>query len=209
MVSRLVEARKTPQSGRNNLFWMRFHSMAALDPADQRSLYLWTISPKKLEFIRMKPREDAISGDLDKIDLKILETVAEDGRISITDLAAAVGLSKTPCQLRLKRLVSEGYIDGFRAVINPQKMGLDHIAFAEVKLTNTSEDALRSFNEAVKKIREVEECHMIAGRFDYLLKVRTRDIGRYRRVLGELISTLPYVASTSTNVAMESVKESW
>jgi Lrp/AsnC family leucine-responsive transcriptional regulator len=157
----------------------------------------------------MKSREDTISGELDRIDLKIMETLAEDGRMSITDLAAAVGLSKTPCQLRLKRLLSEGYIDGFRAVINPQKMGLDHIAFAEVKLTNTSEDALRSFNEAVKKIREVEECHMIAGRFDYLLKVRTRDIGRYRRVLGELISTLPYVASTSTNVTMEAVKESW
>lgn len=157
----------------------------------------------------MKPRDDVSYGDLDKIDLKILEIVADDGRISITDLASAVGLSKTPCQLRLKRLVSDGYIDGFRAVINPQKMGLDHIAFAEVKLTNTSEEALRSFNEAVKKIREVEECHMIAGRFDYLLKVRTRDIGRYRRVLGELISTLPYVASTSTNVTMEAVKESW
>lgn len=157
----------------------------------------------------MKTADDGNIGELDRIDRKILETVVADGRISVTDLAAAVGLSKTPCQLRLKRLISEGYIEGFRAVINPLKMGLDHIAFAEVKLTNTSEDALRSFNEAVKKIREVEECHMIAGRFDYLLKVRTRDIARYRRVLGELISTLPYVASTSTNVAMEAVKESW
>lgn len=157
----------------------------------------------------MKTSMEPFLSELDKIDRKILETVADDGRISITDLAATVGLSKTPCQLRLKRLVAEGYIEGFRAVINPQKLGLDHIAFAEVKLTNTSEDALKSFNEAVKKIREVEECHMIAGRFDYLLKVRTRDIGRYRRVLGELISTLPYVASTSTNVTMEAVKESW
>ena len=157
----------------------------------------------------MKTSLEPFLGELDKIDRKILETVADDGRISITDLAETVGLSKTPCQLRLKRLVAEGYIEGFRAVINPQKLGLDHIAFAEVKLTNTSEDALKSFNEAVKKIREVEECHMIAGRFDYLLKVRTRDIGRYRRVLGELISTLPYVASTSTNVTMEAVKESW
>lgn len=157
----------------------------------------------------MKTIDEAFNSELDRIDRKILETVAEDGRISITDLATVVGLSKTPCQLRLKRLVSEGYIEGFRAVLNPMKLGLDHVAFAEVKLTNTSEEALRSFNMAVKKIREVEECHMIAGRFDYLLKVRTRDIARYRRVLGELISTLPYVASTSTNVAMEAVKESW
>jgi Lrp/AsnC family leucine-responsive transcriptional regulator len=147
--------------------------------------------------------------ELDSFDAKILEQLAEDGRISITDLAARVGLSKTPCQVRFKRLVREGYIDGFKAVLNPSKIGLDHVAFAEVKLTNTQEDALNQFNAAVRKIKEVEECHMIAGRFDYLLKVRTRDIHRYRHVLGELISTLPYVSSTSTNVVMEAVKESW
>lgn len=149
------------------------------------------------------------AGELDMFDRKILECLAQDGRISITDLAAKVGLSKTPCQQRFRRLVADGYIDGFRAVINPARIGLDHIAFAEVKLTNTHEDALRAFNAAVKKIIEVEECHMIAGRFDYLLKIRTPDIRRYRHVLGERISELPYVASTSTNVAMETVIESW
>lgn len=107
----------------------------------------------------------------------------------------------------MKRLISEGYIEGFTAIINPSKLQLEHIAFAEVKLTSTQEDALHKFNTAVKKIKEVEECHMIAGRFDYLLKIRTRDIRRYREVLGERISNLPYVASTSTNVAMETVKE--
>lgn len=147
--------------------------------------------------------------ELDQFDKKILEAVVEDGRISITDLAARVGLSKTPCQIRFRRLISEGYIEGFRAILNPTRMQLDHVAFVEVKLSDTREEALRSFNEAVKKVREIEECHMIAGRFDYLLKVRTRDIGRYRRVLGEKISTLPHVASTSTNPAMETVKEGW
>jgi len=153
--------------------------------------------------------ETTISSELDQFDRKILEALSEDGRMSITDLAAHVGLSKTPCQIRFRRLIAEGYIEGFKAVLNPSKLHLDHIAFVEVKLANTTEDALRSFNEAVKKIREIEECHMIAGRFDYLLKVRTRDIGRYRRVLGEKISTMPHVASTSTNVAMETVKEGW
>lgn len=147
------------------------------------------------------------NSELDQFDLKILEVVTEDGRISITDLASRIGLSKTPCQLRLKRLVEDGYITGFSAILNPAKLGLDHIAFAEVKLSSTKEDALKSFNAAVGKIKEVEECHMIAGRFDYLLKIRTRDIRRYRHVLGEKISTLPYVASTSTSVAMETVKE--
>ena len=155
------------------------------------------------------PTNDRKKSELDQFDLKILDTLAEDGRISITDLAVRVGLSKTPCQLRFKRLIGEGYIDGFKAVLNPAKIGLDHVAFAEVKLTSTQEEALKSFNAAVKKIKEVEECHMIAGRFDYLLKIRTRDMRRYRHVLGERISNLPYVSSTSTNVAMEAVKESW
>jgi Lrp/AsnC family leucine-responsive transcriptional regulator len=149
------------------------------------------------------------SSDIDQFDRRILECLAEDGRMSITDLAKRVGLSNTPCQQRLKRLIAEGYIEGFRAVLSPVKMGLDHVAFAEVKLTNTHEDALRAFNEAVKKIPEVEECHMIAGRFDYLLKIRTRDIRRYRHVLGERISELPFVASTSTNVTMETVVDNW
>ncbi len=145
------------------------------------------------------------NSEIDRIDNRIIDTLVENGRISITELSEKVGLSKTPCQLRLKRLVNEGYITGFRAVLNPAKMGLEHIAFAEVKLSDTREDALQAFNAAVKKIREVEECHMIASSFDYLLKVRTSDIKRYRIVLGEKISTLPYVASTSTFVVMQNV----
>lgn len=147
--------------------------------------------------------------EIDHIDRKILAVLAQDGRISITDLAEKVGLSKTPCQLRLKRLLADGYIEGFKAIISPSKLRLDHVAFAEVKLSSTQEEALLQFNKAVKKIKEVEECHMIAGRFDYLLKIRTSDIRRYRQVLGESISNLPFVASTSTNVAMETVKEAW
>lgn len=162
------------------------------------------------EVLRVKMATEADNfSELDQFDRKILAALAEDGRLSITDLAARVGLSKTPCQIRFKRLIGDGYIEGFKAVLNPSKMQLDHIAFVEVKLSDTREDALKSFNEAIKKIREVEECHMIAGRFDYLLKIRTRDIGRYRRVLGERISTLPHVANTSTNVAMETIKEGW
>nr|WP_210276169.1 Lrp/AsnC ligand binding domain-containing protein [Bartonella sp. HY038] len=145
------------------------------------------------------------AGEIDRIDNKIIDALVENGRISITDLAEKVGLSKTPCQLRLKKLTDDGVITGFRAILNPERMGLDHIAFAEVKLSDTREAALLQFNEAVKKIREVEECHMIASNFDYLLKVRTSDIKRYRIVLGEKISTLPFVASTSTFVAMQNI----
>ena len=80
-----------------------------------------------------------------------------------------------------------------------------HVAFVEVRLSDTREAALRAFNAAVRAVPEVESAHMIAGAFDYLLKVRTRDIEAYRRVLGERISTLPHVAHSSTFVAMETV----
>lgn len=146
--------------------------------------------------------------DLDEFDRKILAILGRDGRITYTDLAVQVGLSKTPCQARVRRLVDSGLITGFRAIVDPAKVGLDHVAFTEVKLSDTREEALRRFNDAVRQIPEVEECHMIASSFDYLLKVRTPDIRRYRIVLGEKISSLPHVASTSTFVAMETILES-
>lgn len=143
--------------------------------------------------------------DLDQIDRSILKVLSEDGRITVTELAKIVGLSKTPCQIRLKRLIEDDFIQGFKAKLNPAKMCLEHVTFVEVKLTSTSEEALLAFNHEVSKIPEIEQCHMIAGAFDYLLKVRTSDIQSYRRVLGELISGLPNVANTSTHVSMESV----
>ncbi|WP_287940398.1 Lrp/AsnC family transcriptional regulator [Sphingopyxis sp.] len=146
--------------------------------------------------------------DLDEFDRKIIAILGRDGRMTYTELAQRVGLSKTPCQQRVKRLVDSGLITGFRAIVDPAKLGLDHVAFTEVKLSDTREEALRRFNEAVRRIPEVEECHMIASSFDYLLKVRTPDIRRYRIVLGEKISSLPHVASTSTFVAMETICES-
>ncbi len=145
--------------------------------------------------------------DLDDFDRKILAILRRDGRITFTDLAQHVGLSKTPCQQRVRRLVDKGVITGFAAIVDPAKVGLDHVAFAEVKLSDTREAALKQFNTAVRAIPEVEECHMIASSFDYLLKVRTVDIRRYRIVLGEKISSLPHVASTSTFVAMETISE--
>jgi len=146
--------------------------------------------------------------ELDDFDRKLLAVLRQEGRITYTELAQKVGLSKTPCQQRVRRLMETGVIVAFRAIVDPAKVGLDHVAFAEVKLSDTREAALTEFNEAVRKIPEVEECHMIASSFDYLLKVRTADIRRYRAVLGEKISTLPHVASTSTFVAMETVRES-
>jgi len=144
---------------------------------------------------------------MDAFDRKILAVLRQDGRITFTELARRVGLSKTPCQQRVRNLVEAGVILGFRAIVDPQKLGFNHVAFTEVKLSDTREAALAEFNRAVRQIPEVEECHMIASSFDYLLKVRTADIRAYRAVLGERISSLPHVANTSTFVAMETVRE--
>ena len=144
---------------------------------------------------------------LDSYDLNILQILCNDGRLPVTAIAESVGLSKTPCQRRIQRLQAEGFIKGYKAILDHQKLGRDHIAFAEVTLSDTREHALQKFNEAVATILEIEECHMIAGSFDYLLKVRTADINAYRKVLGESISSLPHVANSSTYVAMQSIKE--
>ena len=148
-----------------------------------------------------------IFGQLDQNDRKILDVLAVDGRMAVTDLARKVGMSKTPCAVRLKRLVTDGFILGFKAVLNPAKLDMNHVAFVEVKLHDTTEKALEAFNKAILGVTEVEQCHMIAGPFDYLLKVRTRDIAAYRTVLGEKLTALPHVASSSTYVTMEAVKE--
>jgi Lrp/AsnC family leucine-responsive transcriptional regulator len=153
------------------------------------------------------PRAQPDAGHLDQFDRAILKWLALDGRMPVTELASKVGLSKTPCQIRVKRLQADGFILGFRAMLNPGKLGLEHIAFVEVRLSNTTEKALNAFNASVQRVPEIEQCHMIAGAFDYLLKVRTSDIRSYREVLGEVISALPYVASTSTHVSMEAVKD--
>ena len=144
---------------------------------------------------------------LDDFDRKILDVVALEGRISIAELAVRVGLSKSPVQARLRRLESRGVIRGYRALLDPAAMGREHVAFVEVKLSDTREAALAAFNAAVRGLPEIEACHMIAGSFDYLLKVRTSGMPAYRALLAEHISRLPHVAATSTYVAMETVKE--
>ena len=151
--------------------------------------------------------EPSSGGNLDRLDRAILRVLSVDGRISVAELARRIGRSKTPTQARLRRLEKARVIRGYRAILDPIGIGAAHVAFVEVKLSDTREAALRDFNEAARDVPEIEECHLIAGGFDYLLKVRTPGIATYRRVLAESISSLPHVASTSTYVAMEAVKE--
>lgn len=150
----------------------------------------------------------ASAEQLDRIDRNILRALEADGRLSMAALGELIGLSKTPVQARVRRLEGLGLIKGYRAVIDRLRLGEGHVAFVQVTLSDTRSKALDDFNRAAAAIAQIEECHMMAADFDYLLKVRTTDIAAYRRVLGEVISVLPYVAHTSTFVVMEAVKES-
>ncbi|UTW56320.1 Lrp/AsnC ligand binding domain-containing protein [Kordiimonas sp. SCSIO 12610] len=143
---------------------------------------------------------------LDAIDRRILATLQNSGRISNVDLADIVGLSPTPCLERVKRLETAGYIEGYRARLNPEKLGVTILAFIEVSLIKTNPDAFDDFKNATRRVPEIQECHMVAGGFDYLLKVRVKNMSSYRRFLGETISTLPGVDRTHTYMVMEEVK---
>ena len=144
---------------------------------------------------------------IDKIDEKIIKLLAKNGRIKLSDIAKHVNLSISPCQARLKKLENQKYILGYHARVNYEKMQKAHVAFVQVVLSDSRETALVNFNREVNKLESVEQCHLIAGSFDYLLKVRTKNIQEYRIFFSEKISSLPHVASTSTFVSMESVKD--
>ncbi len=144
---------------------------------------------------------------IDKTNRRILDALIANARIPITELARKVGLSKTPVALRIKAMEDAGLITGYRAMLSPLKLGLTHVTYVTINLSDTRQKALEAFNTAVREIPEVEECYMIAGGFDYQLKLRTRDMPHFRAVMAERISTLPHVHSTSSYVAMEAVVE--
>lgn len=145
--------------------------------------------------------------ELDATDIRILAALQDNGRITVTELAEKVHLSKTPCTERVRRLEREGYVSGYRAMLVPEKVGLSCLVFVQVTLERTTTDVLDRFNEAVAHIQEIEAAHMIAGGFDYLLKVRARDMAHYRLVLGDRIGTLPGVSQTHSYSVMETVVE--
>lgn len=144
---------------------------------------------------------------IDKIDRRILQFLQADGRIPSVELADRVGLSPTSTGERLKRLQKEGYITGFGAKLDPHLIGLPLLVFVEVSLDKTTPDIFDKFAAAVRRAPEVLECHMVAGGFDYLLKVRVRDMAAYRAFLGEVLSKVGGIRETRTYAVMERVKE--
>ncbi len=145
--------------------------------------------------------------DIDRIDRAILRTLQTEGRIANVELARRINLSPTPCLERVRRLEKSGYIQSYAARLDPMKLELGTTVFVQATLDRTTTDVFDRFSEAVRRTPNIVECHMIAGGFDYLLKVRVSDMNAFRIFLGEVINNLPGLASTSTYVAMESVTE--
>lgn len=160
-----------------------------------------------LENYRSKELKMRKFEDLDVVDRKILREAQLDGRIPFVDLAVKVGLSKSPCLKRLRLLEKEGYIKGYRAELDANKILQGYLVYVQVKLQNTNRLSLQNFNRAVQEVKEIVSCDMMSGGYDYLLKIRTRDMFAYREFLGDVISVLPGIAQSSSFPVMEQVKE--
>lgn len=145
---------------------------------------------------------------LDRTDRRILAALQADGRVSNVALARQVNLSPTPCLERVRRLERDGFIKGYHARLNPRLLGAGLLVFVEITLSKTSRDAFRDFREAVVDVREVIDCHLVSGNFDYLIKARVADMAAYRELLGETLLALPGVSASRSYVVMEEIKDS-
>ncbi|MDR9467324.1 leucine-responsive transcriptional regulator Lrp [Marinospirillum sp.] len=144
---------------------------------------------------------------LDKIDLKILQALQDNARISYVDLANKVGLSTTPCLERVKRLERKGVIKSYKAILNPKYLRANLLVFVEISLETQSPAVFDEFRRAVAKLPQIQECHLVSGQFDYILKCRIPEMSAYRQLLGDVVLTLPGVKESKSYVVMEEVKE--
>jgi len=143
---------------------------------------------------------------IDKIDIRILNTLQAQGRISNVELSKRVNLSPTPCLERVKRLQNSGYIKGYHAELDADKLNAGLLVFVQVSLDKTTPDIFSRFRSALIQHQQVMECHMVAGGFDYLLKLRFADMRSYREFLGKELTALPGIMQTHTYIVMEEVK---
>ena len=144
---------------------------------------------------------------LDKIDMKIIQLLQHNARMSIADLADKVGLSATPIKERMRRLQDQGVITGYHAKINPHLIGQGLLVFVEIKLKDKSASLFAEFKRDVLRISQIMECHLVSGEYDYLIKVRLPDMSAYRDMLGNILLQLPAAAESRSYVVMEEVKE--
>ena len=141
--------------------------------------------------------------NLSRIDRNILRLLQKDARTSFAELARQVGLTTTPCKERVKRLERDGYIRGYHADLNPEKLGRGLVVFVQITLQRTAGNAFEEFTQAIKDVEAVEECHLVAGNFDYLIKARVKDMAEYREFLGGSLMQLPGVQESTSYPVME------
>ncbi|HRE36028.1 MULTISPECIES: Lrp/AsnC family transcriptional regulator [Sphingopyxis] len=144
---------------------------------------------------------------LDQIDRKILRELASEGRISNIELADRVGLSPSACLRRVQELERSGVIKGYRAVVDPAKLGLTFLAYVTVGLSSHTKKSQGDFEAAMALAPEVRECHNITGTIEYLLRVETQDLAAYKHFHTEVLGVLPQVHSITTYVLMDSPKD--
>ncbi|MEW5251069.1 Lrp/AsnC ligand binding domain-containing protein [Microbulbifer sp. 2201CG32-9] len=147
------------------------------------------------------------ASELSTIDRNILRVLQKNGRTSYAELARQVGLTATPCVERVKRLENDGVIQGYTALINPEFLDAALVVFVQIRLNRSAQDAFEEFRNAVAALPEVQECYLVSGNFDYLIKARVADMSAYRKFYGETLLTLPEVQECTSYVVMEQVKE--
>lgn len=147
------------------------------------------------------------SAHLDGLDLKILAHLQDQGAATAADVGAAVGLSQSPCWRRIQRLTDSGFIRRRVALLSRKLLGLDVLVFAQVKLEAHGGNKVSAFRDAIARIPEVQECYVLMGQVDFLLKVVTADIESYERLFFEKFSQLPGVREINSMIAVSSVKE--
>jgi|TARA_B110000902_G_scaffold247881_1_gene304417 Lrp/AsnC family leucine-responsive transcriptional regulator len=150
---------------------------------------------------------ERIASKLSKIDRNILRILQEDARISYAELARQVGLTTTPCIERVRKLEKLGVINSYRAILNPEYLDAGLAVFVQIRLSRTSQDNFEAFRQAVIQLDEVQECYLVSGNFDYLIKARVAGMPAYREFLGETLLTLPGVDASTSYVVMEQVTE--
>jgi Lrp/AsnC family leucine-responsive transcriptional regulator len=131
----------------------------------------------------------------------------QEGRITYAELANRAGLSTSPCLERVKRMEREGVISGYTALLNPRYLNAGLVVFVQIRLARTAQDIFEDFKSAAAALEEVQECYLVSGNFDYLIKARVEDMDAYRKFLGETLLTLPGVLESTSYVVMELVKE--
>lgn len=144
---------------------------------------------------------------IDAIDRNILHELLFDGRISNIDLAERVGLSPSACLRRVQELERSGVINGYRARIDPAKLGIGFVAYVTIGLSSHTKASQSDFEAAMAQAPEVRECHNLTGSIEYLLRVETRDLAAYKHFHTEVLGVLPQVHAITTYVLMDSPKD--